>query len=642
MGLPTPNLDDRRFQDLVDDAKRLVQKRCPEWTDHNVSDPGVTLIETFAMMVDQMMYRLNRVPEANYLRFLDLIGVRPYPPTAAGADLTFWLSAPQPELVRVPMDTEVAAPRTENDDPVIFMTQSELPIPPCSLAHMLTIGLDSEPVDRTDDVAGFATFGAQPRAGDALLFGLDRAVPNCAVRLRLDCEVEGIGVNPEDPPLEYLAWTGAGWSRCEVDSDTTGGLNKVGEIVLHVPSGHVESVLGRRRAAWLMCRVTEAEPGQTFYSASPLLRSAHAATIGGTTPAVHARAIRNEMVGKSEGTAGQRFALRHAPVVSGTEELLVQVSSEQGWTDWKVVETFAYSGPEDHHVMIDAADGELRFGPAVRTPDGGMRQYGAAPEQGAVIRVPMYRTGGGRSGNVARGLLRIQRNPTPFVSRVENRRPAYGGVNGESVEQAAIRGPLVLRTRDRAVTAEDYEQLVREAAPELARVRCVPAGSDAARILVVPAAVHDAEGRLPFADLKPSQRTLDRVAAYLDERRCLGARVVVEPPFYQGVTVVARLRAFRSADPGELTERALRVLFDYFDPLIGGPKRDGWPFGRPVQTGEVFGVLQGLRGVDFVDDVRLYGADPRTGERGAAVSRLELGENALAFSFDHQVRVSTP
>ncbi len=48
MALPAPNLDDRRFQDLVDDAKRLVQRRCPEWTDHNVSDPGVTLIELFA------------------------------------------------------------------------------------------------------------------------------------------------------------------------------------------------------------------------------------------------------------------------------------------------------------------------------------------------------------------------------------------------------------------------------------------------------------------------------------------------------------------------------------------------------------------------------------------------------------------
>ena len=55
--LPAPNLDDRHFQDLVDDAKRLVQQRCPEWTDHNVSDPGVTLIEAFAQMVDQLLER---------------------------------------------------------------------------------------------------------------------------------------------------------------------------------------------------------------------------------------------------------------------------------------------------------------------------------------------------------------------------------------------------------------------------------------------------------------------------------------------------------------------------------------------------------------------------------------------------------
>ena len=80
MPLPAPNLDDRRFQDLVDDAKRLVQRRCPEWTDHNVSDPGVTLIETFAYLVDQVLYRLNRVPERSYVTFLDLMGVELFPP----------------------------------------------------------------------------------------------------------------------------------------------------------------------------------------------------------------------------------------------------------------------------------------------------------------------------------------------------------------------------------------------------------------------------------------------------------------------------------------------------------------------------------------------------------------------------------
>ena len=73
MALPVPNLDDRRFQDLVDDAKRLVQQRCPEWSDHNVSDPGVTLIELFAWMTDQVALppqprpgpQLRQVPRAH-------------------------------------------------------------------------------------------------------------------------------------------------------------------------------------------------------------------------------------------------------------------------------------------------------------------------------------------------------------------------------------------------------------------------------------------------------------------------------------------------------------------------------------------------------------------------------------------------
>jgi predicted phage baseplate assembly protein len=89
-----PDLDDRRFQDLVDDAKRMVQERAPAWTDHNVSDPGVTLIETVAFMVDELFYRLNRVPDRLYVTFLDLIGVQLHPPAAAVAELVFRLAAP--------------------------------------------------------------------------------------------------------------------------------------------------------------------------------------------------------------------------------------------------------------------------------------------------------------------------------------------------------------------------------------------------------------------------------------------------------------------------------------------------------------------------------------------------------------------
>ena len=138
MALPSPNLDDRRFQQFVDDAKRYIQQRCPEWTDHNVSDPGVTLIEAFAQMVDQLIYRLNRVPDLNYVKFLELIGVELRPPAAARGMVTFWLSSPQPQTVLVRAETEVATPRTDTDEPVVFSTIADLDIVPCEFAGVAT------------------------------------------------------------------------------------------------------------------------------------------------------------------------------------------------------------------------------------------------------------------------------------------------------------------------------------------------------------------------------------------------------------------------------------------------------------------------------------------------------------------------
>ncbi|MGH3940723.1 MAG: putative baseplate assembly protein [Pseudonocardiaceae bacterium] len=653
MVLPAPNLDDRHFQDMVDDAKRLVQQRCPEWTDHNVSDPGITLIEAIASMLDQLGYRLNRVPNRHYLRFLDLIGVKLYPPAAATCDVTFWLSAPQPEPVVVGAGTPICTRPTETEDTVVFGAARELVIVPCSLLKVLTQGHDADLIDRTDrlglagpdgSVEGFPSFGSPPQVGDVLLVGLSAAVPRCAVLLRLDCEVQGVGVDPLDPPLAWEAWDGDSWAPCEIDHDETGGLNRPGDIVLHVPPSHTASVLNRDLAGWLRCRVLEPAEGQPFYSSPPQVRAVTAATIGGTIDAVHAETISDETLGLSRGVPGQRFTARYSPIVPGAEPLVLEAVGSEGWEEWREVEHFAGSGPTDRHFAVDHASGEITFGPAVREPDGSLRQYGAVPAKGATLRLPAYRTGGGRRGNVARGQLTEQREPVPFVTRVDNRRPAGGGVDAETVSNAAARGPLLLRTRDRAVTAEDYELLARQAAPGVARVRCVAAGADlaagGARLLVVPAIGDDGTGRLQFEELLPGEAMLATIARYLDERRCLGARLMVEPPYYQGVTVVARLAAQPRVSLDKLRSRATEALYRYLNPISGGPTGTGWPFGRPVQAGEVFAVLQRLDGVEMVEDVRLFGADPTTGARGDAVARIDLDEHALVFSYDHQIRVT--
>ncbi|MGE5730927.1 MAG: putative baseplate assembly protein, partial [Gemmatimonas sp.] len=146
MPLPTVSLDDRHFQDIVDEAKTRIPTYCPEWTDHNVSDPGVALIELFAWMTDMLLYRVNQVPDKMYVKFLELIGVRLEPPRAARSPVTFYLSAAQPTAVTIPEDTEVATVRTEDNPAIIFSTESDLTIRPPVL-----VGAFTRDVDRNDE-----------------------------------------------------------------------------------------------------------------------------------------------------------------------------------------------------------------------------------------------------------------------------------------------------------------------------------------------------------------------------------------------------------------------------------------------------------------------------------------------------------
>ncbi|MBP5870018.1 putative baseplate assembly protein [Streptomyces sp. LBUM 1478] len=647
MALPSPNLDDRRFQQFVDDAKRYIQQRAPEWTDHNVSDPGVTLVETVAHMADQIVYRLNRVPEKNHLAFLDLVGITLFPPSAARTDVTFWLSAPQEEPVPLPVGTEVATLRTEREEAVVFATERELSVVPCALRYLVTQRPGEPVADRTADLAegkDLLCFAESPRPGDCVLFGLTAAVPHCAVVLELDSVVDGVGVDPRQPPLVWEAWTEDGWIACEVDRDGTGGLNRPGEVILHMPGGHTLSRTGGQEAGWLRCRVTEPLPGQPFYTTSPTVRAAEAFTIGGTTTAVHAETVYDEALGESTGLPGQRLRLAHFPVVGDTPPVLLQTAEHDGWTDWDVVPSFAASTSHDRHITLDCATGEIAFGPAVREPDGTLRAYGAVAPKGAVIRALRYRTGGGRAGNVARGAIRVLRTSVPYVSEVVNREAARGGVDAETVEEAKVRAPITLRAQERAVTLRDYEELARRAAPETARITCLEGeegehGAYAVRVLVVPQAVPDPGGRLRFEQLVPGDALLRRITRHLDERRLIGTRLAVGPPFYQGVTVVATLHAFRGVDTDRVRRQAHDALYRHLDPLTGGADGRGWPFGRPVQSGEVFAVLQRVPGVELVDDVQLHPADPLTGKRGEATDRIDLSAPSLVFSFDHRVRV---
>ena len=214
MPLATPKLDDRHFQDIVDEAKKRIPYYIEEWTDHNVSDPGVTLIELFAWMTDTILYRVNQVPDLHYVKFMELLGIQLQEPVPAKALVTFWLSAPQETAVSIPSGTEVASTQTETQPSIIFTTDTEFSIRPPKLTNLMsyTVNEDNERVYEAADVnrllkglENINTFSPIPREGDAFYFGFENNMSHHIVGLSLDCDNSGgAGIDPArgDPTAE--------------------------------------------------------------------------------------------------------------------------------------------------------------------------------------------------------------------------------------------------------------------------------------------------------------------------------------------------------------------------------------------------------------------------------------------------------
>jgi len=638
-----------------------IARTCPEWTEHNVSDPGITLIELFAWMTDMLIYRLNRVPDKLHVALLELLGVQLHGPTAARTSVRFRLAAVPEAPVEIPAGTtEVGTLRTATDESIVFQVTDGASIQPLRpSAYVVERGGEYKTIAMADGTArpqgtDLLPFGSPPQVGDALYLGFDQPLSSLLVRVEIDSSMaRGAGVDPEHPPLRWEISEGSdGWAEAEVLSDDTGGFNYgAGAVELQCPTGSGIAAVGGRRLRWLRCRIVEptSEVGGT-YSQPPAVYSITAAPIGALVGVEHAAREREEWLGMSDGTPGQVFSLRFSPVLAltDTERLEVRDPGSQRWTQWSEVESFAASGPEDRHFKLDANSGHVELGPAVRQPDGGWTQYGAVPGQGADLRISGYRHGGGRRGNVAADTLTVLRSAIPGVALVTNPRPAYGGVDPESLDSARQRAAMEIRTRYRAVTAEDFEFIVGEASSRVGRTICLPpAGpADSIKVHVLPR-IAPADRHLTHEELTPDDDLLAEIAAHLDSRRVIGTTVDVLPVRLRGVSVVVNLQAEPQAGLQRVEEEVLQALYTYINPLVGGSPTgpgSGWPFGRLLNQGELYQIVHSVEGVQFVKILRVYETDLRNGEQSPqpAGSHLMLEPDELLASATHVVRAVHP
>lgn len=231
------------------------------------------------------------------------------------------------------------------------------------------------------------------------------------------------------------------------------------------------------------------------------------------------------------------------------------------------------------------------------------------------------------------------RSAIPFVAEVSNPRPANGGVDAESVENAKLRGPGTVRTGERAVTASDFERLALAADTSLARARALPArhSGGPVRLLLVPSIdTHPQE--LLLDDFVLPDYLLDRVGSHLDARRLVGSSVELATPFYQGVSVAALIKALPGRPDALVRQRALDVLYRYVNPLIGGSDGQGWPFEVDLNAAVLHQLLGAIDGVDRVEEVVLFEYDLRNATRaGRGLDVIRLGADSLFLSAAHRV-----
>lgn len=677
--LPKSNLDDRQFKDLVEECILRIPRYCPEWTNYNPSDPGITMIELFAWLTDQMLLRFNQVPQRNYVTFLELLGVRLLAPAPAVADITFYLSAALPNTYTIPTGVEVATVRTETEEAICFTTDRPLVIDKPYIRHFLTSqSAEDRPQILRDRFTNLWTmrsdgewsgrelafFDEQPQPGNSFYLVIDGESQCEGNVLALKFQGEAAtstGINPDAPPRRWEAWNGVYWESVllqELDDSTRGfsfselvsqGGNPLqgADVVVHLPQSWPVTTFTAYQGRWLRCVHTASQNNQPGYSNSPRIVGLSARAIGGTVGASQSELVRDEILGESDGTAGQAFKLQGIPVLNRREDEYIVVTPPgalpQTWTE---VKDFAESGAQDRHYTIDSRTGIVQFGPLIReaaqlqrqtqqrslaqigtqfnrSPNPTLnneleRQYGAVPPRGSVIRMVSYRTGGGTKGNVQRGSIIIAKTAVPYVARVTNHISARNGADAESLEDAVLRVPAMLRTRDRAVTPEDFEALTLQAGGgAIVRVRCLPATSTTeagiVKLLVVPAANTDTitrgEGIEPeVLTLSPQLR--DQIVAYLDERRLLGVQVRLQTPEYVGVAVqteVALESEYNNPAAQQEVLWKLRIaLYRFLNPITGGLDGKGWPFGRPLYPSDIVNLFQQFSAVRYLGVVQLF------------------------------------
>lgn len=672
MPLADINLDDRTFEDLFQELRRRIPSYTPEWTDHNESDPGITLMQLFAWLSEIIIWRLNQVPEKNFRKFLELVGLNLDPPAPATVELQFTL-VKGATSAQVLSGTQVALGSGSTGLPIIFETDDVLNVCGSSLVSVQSFD-GSQFVSCTDANAldgppGFSPLSQTPQAGAALYLGLDLAFPVGLQRLTVHvaqgatpAPVTG-GADPlslDTPPVEaYWEYWAGQWQKLQVQQDTTLALTKSGFVTFQAPTDGQSQQFGLLTKPtdpmlfWIRFRIQNVVgPG---YETPPMLEGIVLNTISATNSVTE----QGELLGASNGRPNQTFSLSRYPILpllpGVTGIIAVDEGDGNGYVTWTEVTDFAAYGSTDQVYTLDHSTGLVSFGDGVHgkiprwlSGNGSNRDEADLTN----IMATSYRWGGGSSANSGANTITTLLAGIPSIQSVTNPHPSTGGADEESVADAEAQAPMMLRTSNRAVTGDDFASLAkRTPGAQIARAQAFPLLNPNFRLVrsgvnstpqpqvPIPGAVTVIV--LPQSDSPkpiPTAGTLQLVANWLDQHRLLTSELFVAPPRYREVRIEVHVIAEPTADLNSVSQGVHDRLLTYFHPIKGGSDGNGWVFGGTINFSETYRQILDVDGVlnivtqsvkTYVDSV----LQP-------ACSDIQVQADELVFSLDHGVQVT--
>jgi hypothetical protein len=683
--LEPPNLDDRTWRDIVDQARALIPQYAPEWKDCGPSDPGMALIELFAWMVEGMIYRLNRVPDRSLIQFLNLLGITRRPARTASTWLTFTTRNGN-DQVAVEAGSRVTTPQTEQGSNLV----QALLIKGGTLTD-ITSNLVTQPLEGLE-------LHVPADAPVVIALGFDKKLTG-PLELHLQ---RSLAAGGDTCTCTWHYSTGsqkpADWQGLTPQQDGTYGLQQSGWLTLQPGGDWAEQkpeewgLTGDKKRYWIGLRIkNESNKGIRLKLDHILFNS---------VPATNALTFRlpedsGEYHYTGTGAPYQTFDLAHRPVYQAPgrsdpyDHLMIQVREKEAggdygaWEAWSRVEYFV-RGPGKHY-RLDPVTGTVSFGSY--DPERNTTGAGTIPPVDSQIRVQTYRyVAGGRLGNVPAStvsqidLLKPQEAMTN-IGGVTNPGNATGRQDEETTEEAKRRAPELLRSSYRAVTAEDYERLVREALPAVAKVRCLPSrlhgpddsgevgtlyhygnlqrDSGSINLIIIPAlAAQERSEDNPRPE--PSLELIEAARAFLAARRTLTSRLTVTGPRYLPIHVTVKVRVWpqaildrRVAPVEELKHETRAKITRFLHPLHGGLDGRGWEVGQHIVMSDLLEFLKLDSSVGLIEELKARAKDNPGFARPPGFQSIEsstwvrLADFEIACSFhkdapdeyDHEVTV---